>query len=188
MFYLSLDGLDAEVLHARFKAIRNHAGIPEGIATTCCLVADEVALNSVVIDTITCFTETPANYPGSWYNTLSIYDINADCNGPDVRGEMVLPIPKIVNGFTSIQRLRVMQSVNPYMRQHKKGLLKFLGARNNRGVGDGVYSKTRALRCTAYVYRCCGPFPAGALHTTAVVVVYKLKNSSCSRPSCANAI
>lgn len=31
-----------------------------------------------------------------------------------------------------------MQSVNPYMKQHKKGLLKFIGARNNKSVGDGV--------------------------------------------------
>lgn len=72
MCFLSLEGLDAEALRARFKAMRNHAGIPEGIATTCCLVADEVALNSVVIETTIYFTENPANHPGSWCDTLSI--------------------------------------------------------------------------------------------------------------------
>lgn len=143
MFYL----LDAEVLHARFKAMRNHTGIPDGIATTCCLVADEVALNSVVIDTITCFTETPANYPGSWYNMLSIYDINADCNGPDGRGEMVLPIPKIVNGFTSIQRLRPLQVEKDFMRWRKERLLTFLWSRNNWRLENSVYSRSSWHHC-----------------------------------------
>lgn len=53
MSCLSLEGLDAKALRARLKAMCDHAGIPEGIATTCSLVADEVALNSVVIETIT---------------------------------------------------------------------------------------------------------------------------------------
>lgn len=90
----SLEGLDARALRSRFKSMRDRGEIPEGIASTCFLVADEAVLNHAVIEGKIFFSAKTADQPDPWHDTLSIRAVNADYDGPAEGGEIVLPIPK----------------------------------------------------------------------------------------------
>lgn len=90
----SIQGLDAKDLRDRFISMRGRGEIPEGIATSCFLVADEAVLNNAVIEGNILFSAKSADHPDPWYDTLPIRAISPDYDGPDGGREIVLPIPK----------------------------------------------------------------------------------------------
>ncbi|KAL7937885.1 hypothetical protein V8C35DRAFT_319940 [Trichoderma chlorosporum] len=100
----SLEGADLDVLRQRFKEMRKRNEIPDGIATDCFLVADQVVLSHPVVSSNTMYDVKGPGEPDPWQTTFFLRAVNPDYDASapvssdpdlsDYEGVITIPLPK----------------------------------------------------------------------------------------------